>query len=141
MNFQKEHRLNSSVLSTIFSAAIYKNKCQIFFFKCHVLVRKGFSNDIYALPRSKFLLYVQNLVFILLMKAALRFGLVFFWTVSLLMVVLVLFVFKRFTRYGLLMCLVTIVLVLDKPIFAPLTLASRPGTSLNFHCDLGNFLT
>ena len=145
MNFQTEYRLNSSVLSTIFSTAIYKNKCQIFFFKCHVLVTKGFSNDIYALPRSKVPLYVQNLVFILLMKVALRFGLVFFWTVSLLMVVLVLFVFKCFTRYGLLMGLVIIVLVLDKPIFAPLTLVSRLGinsrTSPNFHCDLGNFST
>ena len=78
MNFQTEYRLNSFVLSTIFSTAIYKNKCQIFFFKCHVLVTKGFSNDIYALPRSKVPLYVQNLVFILLMKAALRFGLVLF---------------------------------------------------------------
>ena len=79
------------------------------------------------------------------MTAASCFGLVFVWIVSLLMVALVMFVFKRSRRYSLLTGLVMIVLVFDKLTFAPLTLVSRSGinsvTSPNFHCDLGNLST
>ena len=79
------------------------------------------------------------------MTAASRFGLMFVWTVSLLMVAPVLFVFKRSKRYSLLTGLVITVLVFDKRTFAPLTLVSQPGinsvTSPNFHCDLGNLST
>ena len=37
------------VLNTIFTTTIYKKKkkIQVSFFKCHVLVTKGFSTDIY----------------------------------------------------------------------------------------------
>ena len=79
------------------------------------------------------------------MKVALRFGLLFVWTVSLLMIALLLLVFKSFTSYGLLMVLVIIVLVLDKRILVSLTLVSRPGINLvispNFHCDLCHLST
>ena len=79
------------------------------------------------------------------MIAASRFGLVFVWTVSLLMVALVLFVFKRSKRYSLLTVLVITVLVFDKRTFAPLNLVSRSGinsvNSPNFYCDLGNLST
>ena len=106
------------------------------------LLRKGFPlTFIHSLPP----VLCKNVVFILLMTAALRFGLVFFWTVSLLMVAMVLFVFKRSKRYSLLTGLVIIVLVFDKRTFASLTLVSRPGinlvTSPNFYCDLGNLST
>ena len=61
------------------------------------------------------------------MIVASHFGLVFVWTVSLLMVALVLFVFKRSKSYSLLTVLVITVLVFDKRTFAPLNLVSRPG--------------
>ena len=96
-------------------------------------------------PPSKGLFYVRYLVFMLLVTGALRFSLVFFWTVSSLMIALVLFVFKRSKRYSLLTGVVIIVLVFDKDAFAPLTLVSHLGinlvTSPNFHCDLGNLST
>ena len=105
------------------------------------MLRKGFP----LIFIYKVTFYVKNLVFILLMTAASCFGLVFVWIVSLLMVALVMFVFKRSRRYSLLTGLVMIVLVFDKLTFAPLTLVSRPGinsvTSPNFHCDLGNLST
>ena len=105
------------------------------------LLRKGFP----LIFIYKVTFYVKNLVFILLMTAASCFGLVFVWIVSLLMVALVMFVFKRSRRYSLLTGLVMIVLVFDKLTFAPLTLVSRPGinsvTSPSFHCDLGNLST
>ena len=86
-------------------------------------------------PPRKVPFYVQNVVFILLMKAAL----------VLLRVALVLLVFKSSKSYGLLMLLVIIVVVLEKHTFVPLTLVSRPGvnlvTSPNFHCELGNLST
>ena len=53
INSQTEYRVNTPVLNTIFTAAIYKNKFQIFFFKCHVFVTKGFSADIYTLSPEK----------------------------------------------------------------------------------------
>ena len=96
-------------------------------------------------PPSKGLFYVRYLVFMLLVTGALRFSLVFFWTVSSLMIALVFFVFKRSKRYSLLTGVVIIVLVFDKDAFAPLTLVSHLGinlvTSPNFHCDLGNLST
>ena len=63
-------------------------------------------------------------------EAALHFGLVFVWTVSLLMVVLVLLVFERSTRYSWLMGLVILVVDLDKCTFAPVTLVPRPSINL-----------
>ena len=106
-----------------------------------MLLRNGFPMYLYATPR-KFPFYVENVVFKSLMKVALRFGLLFVWTVSLLMIALLLFVFKSSTSYGLLMVLVIIVLVLDKRIFVPLALVSCRGINLvispNFHCDLCN---
>ena len=133
------------MLNTIFTTTIYNNKFQVFSFKCHVFVTKGFCTNIYTLPPRKVPFYVQNLVFILLMIVASRFGLVFVWTVSLLMVALVLFVFKRSKSYSLLTVLVITVLVVDKRTFAPLNLVSRPGinsvNSPNFYCNLGNLST
>ena len=89
--------------------------------------------------------YVQNLVFMLVMTAASRFGLVCVWTVSLLMVALVLFLFKHSERYSLLTGLVIIVLDFDKRTFSSLPLVSRLGinsvTSPDLHCDLGNLST
>ena len=96
-------------------------------------------------PPSKVVFYVQNLVFILLVRAASRLSLVFLWTVSLLIVALVLLVFKLLKRYNLLTGLMIKVLVFVERTFAPLTLVSRLGinlvTSPNFHCDLGNLST
>ena len=96
-------------------------------------------------PPSKVAFYEQNLVFILLVTAASRLSLVFLWTVSLLMVALVLFVFKLLKRYSLLTGLMIKVLVFVERTFAPLTLVSRLGinlvTSPNFYCDLGNLST
>ena len=81
----------------------------------------------------------------LVMTAASRFGLVFVWTVSLLMVALVLFLFKHSERYSLLTGLVIIVLDFDKRTFSSLPLVSWLGinsvTSPDLHCDLGNLST
>ena len=144
MNFQAEYRWNTSVLNAVFNTTIYKSKFQIFSSHVTCCYEMVFQWYLYA-PLRKFPFYVENVVFKSLMKVALRFGLVFVWTVSLLMIALILFVFKSSTIYGLLMVLVIIVLVLDKRIFVPLTLVSRPGinllTSPNFHCDLCNLST
>ena len=80
-------------------------------------------------PPSKVPFYVQNLVFILLMTATLHVGLVLVWTVSLLMVALVLFMFKRVKRHSLLTGLVKIT-AFDECTFAPLTLVSQPSINL-----------
>ena len=36
------------VMNAIFTTTIYKNKFDVFFFKCHVFVTKGFPTDIYT---------------------------------------------------------------------------------------------
>ena len=51
---QMEHRINTPLWNTIFTTTIYKNKFQVFFFKCHVLITKGFFTGIYTLPPAKF---------------------------------------------------------------------------------------
>ena len=48
VNSQTEYRINTPLLNTIFTTTIYKNKFQLFFFKCHVFVTKGFSTNIYT---------------------------------------------------------------------------------------------
>ena len=53
INSQTEYRLNASVLNTIFTITIYKNKYQVFFFKYYVFVTKGFSANSYTLPPEK----------------------------------------------------------------------------------------
>ena len=45
---QTEYRTNTSVLNTISTTPIYKNRFQAFFIKCYVFALNVFSTDIYA---------------------------------------------------------------------------------------------